>query len=321
MTSDQIFNRHDAVYHGLLGDILKNGQLRKNRTDVDTISVFGRQIQFGLRETFPALTTKRMAWRSIVSELLWFLTGSDDERFLAYILYKDTKNPFHFFVADYEDIEQEEKRFSDSMTTHRTIWTDNVQAEHWSNKREKLFVGKTGRIYGVQWRHWTNSEGQRYDQILNLIDGIKRDPMGRRHIITAWNPGELSDMCLPPCHILAQFYVTNDGHLDCHMYQRSVDTFLGLPFNIASYSLLTHIIAQKTDLKPGSLIMSFGDVHIYVNHIDQVKEQLQRQFRPEPVLVMPNVKNIPLSTMYESVSQFKLDNYDPHPAIKAPMAV
>ena len=321
MTSDQIFNRHDATYHGLLGDILKNGQLRKNRTSVDTISIFGSQIQFDLKETFPALTTKRMAWKAIVSELLWFLSGSNDERFLAYILYKDGKNPFQYFNADYENIESEEQRFKDSMKTHRTIWSDNVQSDSWRERTKNSFTGETGRIYGVQWRHWTNSAGERFDQVLNVIDGLKNDPMGRRHIITAWNPGELTQMCLPPCHILAQFYVTNDGYLECHMYQRSVDTFLGLPFNIASYSLLIHIIAQLTNLKPGRLIMSLGDVHIYADHLDQVNEQLSRQSRAEPTLSIPNLKSVPLSSMYELMSDFKLNNYDPHPTVRAPMAV
>jgi len=321
MTSNQILNTHDSTYHSLLERIMTKGQLRKNRTSVDTISIFGDQIEFDLKESFPALTTKRMAWKAIVSELLWFLSGSDDERFLAYILYKDAKEPFIFFNADYESIEVEEQRFSDSMKTHKTIWTDNVTSQEWQGKHKPLFVGETGRIYGVQWRHWRNSEGQRYDQLLHLIDGIKRDPMGRRHIITAWNPGELNEMCLPPCHILAQFYVTNDGYLECHMYQRSVDTFLGLPFNIASYALLTHIIANMTDLKPGRLIMSLGDVHIYSDHIDQVKEQLSRQPKTAPTLDMPNVRDIPLSMMYKFVSDFKLKDYHPHPMIKAPMAV
>lgn len=321
MTSDQISNRHDATYHSLLERILAKGELRKNRTGVDTISIFGDQIAFDLKETFPALTTKRMAWKAIVSELLWFLTGSDDERFLAHILYMNTKTPFDYFNADYENADTEIQRFEDSSKTHKTIWTDNVQSNSWKEKNKNSFIGETGRIYGVQWRHWTNSSGERFDQVLNLIEGLKKDPMGRRHIITAWNPGELDQMCLPPCHILAQFYVTNDGYLECHMYQRSVDTFLGLPFNIASYSLLVHIVSQLTGLKPGRLVMSLGDVHIYSNHIDQVIEQLVRKSRPEPTLSIPNLKNIPLSSMYELVSEFKLNNYDPHPSIKAPMAV
>jgi thymidylate synthase len=320
MTSDQISNRHDETYHSLLERILAKGELRKNRTGVDTISIFGDQIAFDLKETFPALTTKRMAWRAIVSELLWFLAGSDDERFLAHILYLYTKTPFDYFSADYDSVEKEEQRFKDSIKTHKTIWTDNVQADSWK-ANQNLFIGNTGRIYGVQWRHWTNSEGKRFDQVANLIEGLKKDPMGRRHIITAWNPGELDQMCLPPCHILAQFYVTNDGYLECHMYQRSVDTFLGLPFNIASYSLLVHIISQLTGLKPGRLVMSLGDVHIYSDHMDQVKEQLARKSRPEPTLTIPNLKNVPLSSMYELVSEFTLNNYIPHPSIKAPMAV
>jgi|688.fasta_scaffold00051_103 thymidylate synthase len=321
MTSEAIFNRHDEVYHNLLKDVLSRGQLRKNRTGVDTLSVFGGQIEFDIKQTFPALTTKRMAWRAIVSELLWFLTGEADERFLAYMVHKNGKNPFEYYKADYDSVEEEEDRFVKSFETHKTIWTENVQSNYWVNRNKQLFVGDAGRIYGVQWRNWKTPDGRAVDQVSNLIDGLIKDPMGRRHIVTAWNPGELDDMCLPPCHIFAQFNVTNDGYLECHMYQRSVDTFLGLPFNIASYSLLTYIIAQLSNLKPGRLIMSFGDIHIYKNHTDQVMLQLQRESRQEPTLSIPDLRQLPLSFFHELIDEFKLNNYNPHPAIKAPMAV
>lgn len=305
-----IQNRHDEVYHTLLKKILDCGVVRKNRTGVDTIGIFGEQIEFDLKGTFPALTTKRMAWKAIVSELLWFLQGSNDERELAKFLYE--KDDGVLLFADQQELE-------DSMSTHRTIWSDNVEADYWVNRGKQQYFADAGRIYGVQWRFWQGPEGE-VDQIDKLIEGLRKDPFGRRHIITAWNPGELDMMCLPPCHILAQFNVTNDGHLECMMFQRSVDTFLGLPFNIASYALLTYLIAKVTGLKPGRLIMSLGDVHIYSNHTDQVKEQLQREYRPEPTVVIPEMKNLPV---YHTMKtwEFQLENYDPHPAIKAPMAV
>lgn len=306
------YNRHDAVYHNLLREILEQGEVRKNRTGVDTIGIFGKCIEFPLKDTFPALTTKRMAWKAIVTELLWFLRGDQDERNLAAL------------VHDVQFNSQEE--YEDSLIDPKlqTIWTANATADYWMNRGHQLYPGDAGRVYGVQWRRWeTFRHGmvEEIDQIENLINGLKNDPYGRRHIITAWNPGELDKMCLPPCHILAQFNVTNDGHLECHMYQRSVDTFLGLPFNIASYALLTHIIAQCTNLKPGRLIMSLGDVHIYSNHIDQVKEQLARESREEPKLLMlnPTTDLSPYNSF--KFEDFKLTHYNPHPAIKAPMAV
>jgi thymidylate synthase len=304
------YNRHDSVYHSLLKKILHVGVRRKNRTGVDTIGIFGEQIEFDLKDTFPALTTKRMAWRAIVSELIWFLHGDQDERSLASLVHG-------IQFGDQQQLE-------DSFATHRTIWTDNVEADYWVNRNKQMYVGDAGRIYGVQWRFWEtfrNGQVETVDQIDNLIEGLKKDPYGRRHIISAWNPGELDNMCLPPCHILAQFNVTNDGYLECMMFQRSVDTFLGLPFNIASYALLTYIIAAVTGLKPGRLIMSLGDVHIYENHVDQVKEQLQREYRAEPKLIIPSFdKGLPVwLPMYPN--EFVLVNYNPHPSIKAPMAV
>ena len=273
-------------YHDLLQDILDNGEVKDDRTGVGTISVFGRQLRFDLTQGFPAITTKKLAWRSVASELLGFIEGTSDERRLAEMLYNSRDNKF------------------------KTIWTGNAQADYWTDKAK--FRGDLGRVYGVQWRDWRG-----VDQLANLIEGIKKDPNGRRHILTAWNVDELDQMALPPCHVLAQFYVSK-GKLSCHMYQRSVDVFLGLPFNIASYALLTHMIAQVCDLKAGELIISTGDTHIYSNHIEQVNEQLSREEYPLPLLfVNPEIKDIDKFTMDDIL----LFDYKSHGTIKAEMAV
>lgn len=273
-------------YHDLLQDILDNGEIRDDRTGVGTISVFGRQLRFDLRTGFPAITTKKLAWRAVVGELLWFLEGSSDERRLAEITHGTREGV-------------------------TTIWTPNARAPYWQDKAK--FDGDLGRVYGVQWRNWSG-----IDQIKDLIAGIKRDPWGRRHILSAWNVRELDWMALPPCHVMSQFYVSSGRELSCHMYQRSVDTFLGLPFNIASYALLTHMIAQVCDLKVGELIISTGDTHIYKDHIEQVREQLGRESYPQPRLYLNyDVRDIDGFTMNDIV----LDSYQHHGAIKAAMAV
>jgi thymidylate synthase len=293
-------------YHDVLKQVLNDGIDREDRTGVGTRSLFGLQMRFDLQEGFPAVTTKKLAWKAVVSELLWFIEGSGDERRLAEINSSPT-----------------------------TIWTANAEADYWKPKAK--FEGDLGRVYGVQWRHWRkydemlvmgnahNKDGYKrvavdrgeIDQLAVLIDGIKNDPNGRRHILTAWNVAELDQMALPPCHCFAQFFVHN-GKLSCQMYQRSADLFLGVPFNIASYALLTHMIAQVCDLKVGELIMTFGDAHIYKNHFDQVNEQLVREPYNLPTLWLnPNIKNI---------DDFRMENidlvgYTSHGTIKAPMAV
>ena len=292
-------------YLDALGFVLKTGTVRSDRTGTGTISVFGMQQRYNLAESFPAVTTKKLAWKSAVSELLWFIEGSGDERRLAEILH-GTRD-----------------------ASKKTIWTDNAGAEYWQPKA--AYEGDLGRVYGVQWRHWqtTDTEYKRsptgkesvehkeVDQLLQLIDGIKADPGGRRHILSAWNPGDLSAMALPPCHCFAQFYVS-DGRLSCQMYQRSCDMFLGVPFNIASYSLLTHLMAQVCNLEVGEFVHVLGDAHIYLNHVEQVKEQLQREPLPAPQLWLnPEVKDITKFAM----DDIRLDNYTSHSAITAPMAV
>lgn len=296
-------------YHDLLEDILNNGEVKDDRTGVGTISIFGRQLRFDLSKGFPAVTTKKLAWKSVKSELLWFIEGSNDERRLAEILHgsRDASNS--------------------------TIWTGNAEAAYWTARAKH--EGDLGRVYGVQWRHWNqylqqkdfgpaHNGGRRLavdkreiDQLSNLIEGIKTDPNGRRHIMTAWNVAELDQMALPPCHVMCQFYVSKNK-LSCHMYQRSVDVFLGLPFNIASYALLTHMIAQVCDLDVGELIISTGDTHIYTNHVDQVKEQLSREEYPLPTLK--------LNTDIKDIDKFSMDDivlidYKSHGTIKAEMAV
>jgi thymidylate synthase len=287
-------------YLNALQEILDTGNHRPDRTGVGTISKFGIQMRFDLAQGFPAVTTKRLAWKAVKSELLWFIEGSGDENRLKEILHGD--------------------RYSDK----KTIWSDNATAPYWTNKRLQRHAGDLGRVYGVQWRRWraplvriNKVVLQNCDQLLSLIDGIKKDPHSRRHIITAWNPGELELMALPPCHMMAQFYVSN-GKLSCQMYQRSADMFLGVPFNIASYALFTHMIAQACELEVGELIVALGDAHIYKNHVDQVKEQLARKPLPLPKLQLnPEIKDV---TKF-SMEDIELVDYTSHEAIAAPMAV
>lgn len=290
----------EQVYLNALKEILEKGDDRPDRTGTGTRSIFGMQLRFDLSEGFPAITTKKLAWKAVTSELLWFIEGSGDERRLREILHGS--------------------RDSDKTT----IWTDNADASYWVNKKLKRSAGDLGRVYGVQWRRWRKPlirinkvVLQNHDQLLELISNIKNDPYGRRHIITAWNPGELDSMALPPCHMMAQFYVSN-GKLSCHMYQRSADMFLGVPFNIASYALFTHMIAQVCYLEVGDLVISFGDAHIYHNHFDQVKEQLTRKPLPLPELKLNQDIKVIMDFEMEDI---ELVNYESHGPIKAPMAV
>jgi len=302
------------TYLQALHEVLETGTARTDRTGTGTIGIFGMQQRYNLAKGFPAVTTKKLAWRSVVGELLWMIEGSGDERRLAEITHGTKDGTV-------------------------TIWTPNALAPYW--KPRAKFEGDLGRVYGVQWRHWraikpreanatfTDSFGSTYrrvgndvevkevDQLTQLIEGIRADPYGRRHILTAWNPGELDSMALPPCHCFAQFYVS-DGRLSCQMYQRSCDMFLGVPFNIASYSLLTHMIAQVCGLDVGEFVHVLGDAHIYLDHIEQVKEQLSRGPLPAPrLLLSPGIDDITKFTMADIV----LHNYESHGAIKAKMAV
>ena len=287
-------------YLKIIKEVLETGEERPDRTGVGTISKFGVQMRFNLSEGFPAVTTKKLAWRAMVSELLWFIEGSGDEFRLKEILHGS--------------------RYSDK----KTIWSDNAKASYWTTKNHQRHAGDLGRIYGVQWRRWRKPVIRinkvilhNHDQLLELIEGIKEDPYSRRHILTAWNPGEIELMALPPCHVMSQFYV-NNGRLSCQMYQRSGDLFLGVPFNIASYALLTHMIAQVCHLEVGKLIIVLGDAHIYNNHIDQVNEQLARIPKNLPRMKLnPAITDI-FAFKYED---FTIEGYDPYPTIKAPISV
>ena len=291
-------------YLDALKDILYYGEDRSDRTGVGTRSVFGYQMRFDLSEGFPAVTTKRLAWRSVVGELLWFLEGSTDERRLAEITYEKDRT---------------------EITDKTTIWTANAdnQAKDLGYVNSE-FTKQLGPVYGHQWRNFDafgDNVFGKVDQIEWLINEIKTNPDSRRLVLSAWNPNQLDQMALPPCHVLSQFYVSN-GELSCQLYQRSADMFLGVPFNIASYALLVHIFCEILSLKPGYLVHTIGDAHIYSTHANVVREQIQRKPRPLPTLRMPEIKSLdPYEVQSLSVSDFVLDNYNPMKSLKAPMAI
>lgn len=261
-------------YHNLLRLVLEEGKTRADRTGVGTISVFGAQARFDLRESFPLLTTKKLHLKSIIHELLWFLRGETNVRSL--------------------------------QEAGVSIWNE------WADER-----GDLGRVYGAQWTDWRGANSERVNQIDDVIAQIRSNPQSRRLLVSAWNPAEIGQMALPPCHVLFQFYVL-EGELSCQLYQRSADLFLGVPFNIASYALLTMMVAQVCGLRPGDFVHTFGDLHLYRNHLEQAREQLSRDLRPLP--------RMRLNPERREIGQFRfedftLEGYDPHPAIKAPIAV
>jgi thymidylate synthase len=261
-------------YLDLMDEILRDGARKSDRTGTGTLSVFGRQLRFDLAEGFPLVTTKKLHLRSIIYELLWFLNGDTNIKYL-----------------------------NDNGVT---IWNE------WADEN-----GELGPVYGHQWRSWPAPDGRQIDQITQVINQIKSKPDSRRHIVTAWNPSEVDKMALPPCHALFQFYVA-DGKLSCQLYQRSADYFLGVPFNIASYALMTQMFAQQCDLLPGEFVWTGGDVHIYTNHIEQANLQLSRQPYPLPKL---NISRRPPSIFEYKFEDFEIVNYQSHPSIKAPIAV
>ena len=261
-------------YHDLLRHVMETGSDKSDRTGTGTRSVFGYQMRFNLNDGFPVVTTKKLHLRSIIHELLWFLKGDSNIKYL-----KDNGV---------------------------SIW------DEWADEN-----GELGPVYGVQWRSWPTAKGETIDQIEKLVNSLKNNPDSRRHIVSAWNVAEVENMALPPCHTMFQFYVA-DGKLSCQLYQRSADIFLGVPFNIASYALLTLMLSQVCDLEPGDFVHTFGDAHIYSNHFEQVDKQLSRDFRPLPTMkINPEIKNL-FDFKYED---FELLNYNPHPGIKAPIAV
>lgn len=261
-------------YHDLLRRVLTAGTTKSDRTGTGTKSVFGHQMRFDLADGFPLVTTKKLHLKSIIYELLWFLKGDTNIKYL-----KD-----HGV----------------------SIW------DEWADEN-----GDLGPVYGSQWRSWPTPNGGKIDQIANVVRSIATNPNSRRHIVSAWNPAEVDEMALPPCHCLFQFYVA-DGKLSCQLYQRSADIFLGVPFNIASYALLLMMVAQVTDLKPGEFVHTLGDAHLYLNHLEQAETQLARDFRPLPTMTLnPNVRDI----FGFDYADFTLSNYNPHPKIAAPIAV
>lgn len=312
------------TYQDLCSQILAMCELRQNRTGTDAVGIFGGEFTHDLQDGFPLLTTKKMGIRSIEAELVAFIHGKTN-------------------VKDFNEL-------------GTTIWDENAFSPYWLANPFNKGDGDLGPIYGSQWRRWESikiirgwddpnpegtyqalaasgytlivdsygDEGERIvvmrkeiDQLQNLIDGIKKDPFGRRHIVSAWNPGEIDKMALPPCHVMFQCYVREGKYLDLKMYQRSADTFLGVPYNIASYAMLAHMLAELTDLKPGKLTISFGDLHIYMNHVEQIREQVKREPKPLPELTVRRIKN--LADVQPGV--FQLHGYESHPALKGKMAV
>jgi len=272
-------------YLETLKEVYEHGTDIEGRNGVVKKS-FAKQMRFDLTDGFPAVTTKKLAFKAVKSELLWFIEGSGDDN-----------------------------RLKELNGSDKTIWTANAGSDYWQPKAK--FDGDLGRVYGVQWRNWQRPDGTTVDQLGDVIERIKTDPNDRRLIVSAWNPGELDQMALPPCHMMFQFFVA-DGKLSLHMYQRSCDMFLGVPFNIASYSLLLAMVAQVTDLEPHECILTLGDAHIYHDHLTQVEEQLTRTPFKKPTLWLnPDIKTIEDFTM----ADIKLENYEHHPPIKAPMAV
>ena len=285
-------------YIQALEHILKNGKQRDDRTGIGTRGVFGYQMRFNLRNSFPAVTTKKLAWKSVVSELLWFLEGSTDERRLAEI---------HFGKTRKEVIDK------------KTIWTANankqgVELGHANNDTQK----ELGPVYGKQWRSWGKDVGGE-DQIRKIISDLKTNPNSRRHIVSAWNVDKLEEMALPPCHTMFQFHI-QDKELSCHLYQRSADMFLGVPFNIASYSLLVYIFSEILNLTPGDFIWTGGDCHIYNNHLEQVREQVKREPLQAPKIQIPKLRSVE-DVLRSTPKDYGLIDYSPMESIKAPMAV
>lgn len=306
-------------YLDLLRKIYADGTDKSDRTGIGTRSIFGAQYRVNLEDGFPLLTTKKMFLRGIVHELLWFLTGSTNIRSLVLNSVNIWNEwPFQVWLED-NNLVDKYPRYSDPWKEKMSEFIELIKADEQFARK----YGELGPVYGKQWVRWKAADGTEINQIQNAIDLIKNDPTSRRIVISAWNVGEIQELVRnhhhapPACHSLFQFIVVN-GRLSCHLYQRTADTFLGVPFNLASYSLLTMMMAQVTNLKPGEFIHSFGDAHIYRNHLDQVKEQLSREPRKLPTMKMnPSVKEI-FSFKYED---FELLNYDPHPPIKAPIAV
>jgi thymidylate synthase len=311
-------------YLDLLRHVLANGTRKEDRTGTGTISVFGYQMRFNLSEGFPLLTTKRVPFKLVSSELIWFLRGDSNIRYLLqynnniwneWAFLKWIKSPEYSGpdMTDFGLRAQQDEAFSKEY---------NVQMSHFKERilNDDTFAAKygdLGNVYGKQWREWKTTNGSTIDQLGDIVNTIKKNPDSRRLLVSAWNPEDCPTMALPPCHTLFQFYV-NEGKLSCQLYQRSADIFLGVPFNIASYALLTHLIAHECNLEVGDFVHSFGDAHIYVNHLEQIETQLSREPKAFPTL---KINSNGKSLWDIEVEDIEVENYDPHPTIKAPVAV